>query len=73
MIAECFDAIEPMLGTRAACAAAGRPRATHYRRQAPPEPRKALQAGQLTNGVLVAGGQDPMPSLTTWWSATSQT
>ena len=35
MIAECFDAIEPMLGTRAACAAVGRARAKHYRRQAP--------------------------------------
>jgi putative transposase len=39
VIAECFDAIEPMLGTRAACAAVGRPRATHYRHQAPPRPR----------------------------------
>jgi len=39
VIAECFDAIEPMLGTRAACVAVGRPRATHYRRQAPPKPR----------------------------------
>ena len=38
MIAECFNAIEPMLGTRAACAAVGRPRATHYRHQAPPKP-----------------------------------
>lgn len=38
MIDECFNAIEPMLGTRAACAAVGRPRATHYRRQAPPKP-----------------------------------
>jgi putative transposase len=39
VIAECFNAIEPMLGTKAACAAVGRPRATHYRRQAPPKPR----------------------------------
>ncbi len=39
MIAECFEAIEPMLGTRAACAAVGRPRATHYRHQAPPRPK----------------------------------
>ena len=39
MIAECFDAIEPMLGTKAACAAVGRPRATHYRHQAPPRPK----------------------------------
>jgi putative transposase len=35
---ECFEAIEPMLGIRAACAAVGRPRATHYRHQAPPKP-----------------------------------
>ena len=39
MIDDCFNAIEPMLGTRAACAAVGRPRATHYRRQSPPKPR----------------------------------
>jgi putative transposase len=39
VIEECFNAIEPMLGTRAACAAVGRPRATHYRRQAPPRPK----------------------------------
>jgi putative transposase len=39
VIAECFDAIEPMLGTRAACTAVGRARATHYRRQALPRPR----------------------------------
>ena len=41
MIEECFNAIEPMLGTRAACAAVGRARATHYRRQAPPQPRSS--------------------------------
>jgi putative transposase len=39
VIADCFDAIEPMLGTKAACAAVGRPRATHYRHQAPPRPK----------------------------------
>jgi putative transposase len=39
VIDECFEAIEPMLGTRTACAAVGRPRATHYRRQAPPQPK----------------------------------
>ena len=38
MIDECFNAIEPMLGTRAACVAVGRSRASHYRRQAPPGP-----------------------------------
>jgi putative transposase len=39
VIAECFDAIEPLLGTGAGWAAVGRPWATHYRRQAPPQPR----------------------------------
>jgi putative transposase len=38
VIEECFAAIEAMLGTKAACAAVGRSRATHYRRQAPPKP-----------------------------------
>jgi putative transposase len=38
VIDECFHAIEPMLGTRAACTAVGRARATHYRRQGPPKP-----------------------------------
>jgi putative transposase len=38
VIAQCFEAIEAMLGTRTACTAVGRPRATHYRRQAPPKP-----------------------------------
>jgi putative transposase len=42
----CFSAIEPLLGTRAACAAVGRPRATHYRRARPGRttPRKARPA-----------------------------
>ncbi len=39
VIDECFGAIEPMLGARATCKAVGRPRATHYRHQAPPRPR----------------------------------
>ena len=46
MIAECFGVIEPLLGTKAACAAVGRPRATHYRalkpsRVTPKRPRPA--------------------------------
>jgi putative transposase len=41
VIDECFMAIEPILGTRAACAAVGRPRASHYRRQATHSPRSA--------------------------------
>ena len=63
MIAECFDAIEPMLGTRAACVAVGRPRASHYRHQAPPRPRSttprpappnkltAAEMGQILDGL----------------------
>jgi putative transposase len=35
VIERCFTAIEPLLGTRAACAAVGRARATHYRHRAP--------------------------------------
>jgi putative transposase len=31
----CFSEVEPLLGTKAACAAVGRPRATHYRRRRP--------------------------------------
>lgn len=39
MIERCLEEIEPMLGTKAACDAVGRPRATHYRHQVPPKPR----------------------------------
>ena len=35
MIDSCLEALEPLIGTRAACAACGRSRATHYRRQRP--------------------------------------
>ncbi|HVA10283.1 MAG TPA: IS3 family transposase [Acidimicrobiales bacterium] len=35
MIDECFWVIEPLLGTKTACAAVGRARATHYRRARP--------------------------------------
>ena len=46
MIEAGFCEIQPLLGTRAACAAVGRPRATHYRRRRPrrvtvPKPRPA--------------------------------
>lgn len=46
MIDDCFSRIEPLLGTRAACAAVGRPRASHYRRikpgrVTPPKPRSS--------------------------------
>lgn len=39
MTGECFALVEPLLGTRLACAAIGRARATHYRR---------LQPGRVT-------------------------
>jgi putative transposase len=39
VIGKCFAAIEPLLGTKAACAAVGRARATHDRHQAPAPPR----------------------------------
>lgn len=35
MIDECFNEVEPLLGTAAACTAVGRARATHYRRRKP--------------------------------------
>jgi len=46
VIDECFRVIEPLLGTKDACAAVGRPRATHYRtlrpsRVTPKRPRTA--------------------------------
>jgi len=54
VIDECFNAIEPILGTRAACTAVGRARATHYRRKAPPEPRSSsprpAPPNKLTDG-----------------------
>jgi putative transposase len=53
VIAECFDAIEPMLGTRAACAAVGRPRATHYRHQAPPKPPSTTPRPAPANKLTV--------------------
>lgn len=36
MSESCFSAIEPLLGTRCACLAVGRSRATHYRLRRPP-------------------------------------
>ncbi len=35
MIDECFAVVEPLLGTKSACAAVGRARASHYRRLKP--------------------------------------
>jgi putative transposase len=36
VIDECFETVEPLLGTATACVATGRARATHYRRRRPP-------------------------------------
>jgi putative transposase len=46
VIKECFAVVEPLLGTKSACAAVGRPRATHYRWLAPTRtmPRKPRPA-----------------------------
>ena len=46
MSGACFSEIEPLLGTRAACLAVGRARATHYRRRRPGRatPRKGRPA-----------------------------
>lgn len=37
MIDACVDALEPLIGTGPACRAAGKSKATHYRRQQPPK------------------------------------
>ena len=59
MSQDCLSAIEPLLGTKAACAAVGQPRATHYRRKnprrrparaprpAPPNKLSAEEAGKI--------------------------
>ena len=46
MTEECFAKVEALLGTKAACLAVGRPRATHYRRRRPPRvtPKKPRPA-----------------------------
>ncbi|MDP9340665.1 MAG: DDE-type integrase/transposase/recombinase, partial [Actinomycetota bacterium] len=41
MIDAAFTDLEPLLGTRSACAAVGRPRATHYRSRRPAKARPA--------------------------------
>ena len=47
----CFAALEPLLGTRTACAAVGRPRASHYRRLRPgrgtPRPARPAPPNKL--------------------------
>ena len=62
MIETCFEGVEPLLGTRAACAAVGRPRATHYRRARPgrvtarkprPAPPNKLATGEIDKILAV--------------------
>lgn len=58
MIEECFAEVEPLIGTKAACRAVGRPRATHYRklkpgRVTPPKPRPA-PVNKLTDAEVAA-------------------
>ena len=52
MIESCFWAVEPLLGTKAACAAVGRSRATHYRQASParviPRMGRPAPANKLT-------------------------
>ena len=58
MIEACFCAIEPLLGTKTACAAVGRPRATHYRRAKPgratPGKARPAPANKLTDAEVDA-------------------
>lgn len=58
MIEQCFGVIEPLLGTKTACAAVGRSRATHYRWQKPARttPRKPRPAppNKLTEAEVQA-------------------
>ena len=52
VIESCFLAVEPLLGTKAACSAVGRSRATHYRRASParviPRTGRPAPANKLT-------------------------
>jgi putative transposase len=52
VIESCFSAVEPLLGTKAACTAVGRSRATHYRRASParviPRTGRPAPANKLT-------------------------
>ncbi len=58
MIEACFWAIEPLLGTRTACLAVGRSRATHYRRSKPgrvtPGKPRPAPANKLTGAEVDA-------------------
>ena len=58
MIEACFCSIEPLLGTRTACLAVGRSRATHYRRAKPgrvtPGKPRPAPANKLTGAEVDA-------------------
>jgi putative transposase len=51
VINQCFEAIEPLLGTRAACMAVGRPRATHYRHRRPKQAAALRSRRQPANAL----------------------
>jgi putative transposase len=53
VIDECFAAIELILGTKTACRAVGRPRASHYRHQAPPKTCVAMPRSAPSNKLSV--------------------
>jgi putative transposase len=61
MSQECFSQIGPLLGTKAACAAVGRPRASHYRRLSPkratprpPRPAPPNKLGEAEVELILA-------------------
>ena len=70
MIEACFVEIEPLIGTRAACSAVGRSRATHYRRKRPnarvtskkprPEPKNEDPQFKWTPDRLTSGSAERM-------------
>ncbi len=51
MIDACVAALEPLLGTGPACAAAGKSKATHYRRRQPPKPKIAQERPTPANAL----------------------
>ena len=66
MIEACFSSVESLLGTRAACAAIGRSRATHYRHRRPgpvrcraPRPAPANKLGDAEVEAVLAALRSP--------------
>lgn len=66
MIEACFSSVESLLGTRAACVALGRSRATHYRHRRPgpvrcraPRPAPANKLGDAEVEAVLAALRSP--------------